>query len=137
LQIAADPVRSLLHADETEAAALPARSLEVESTAVVGDSQLHVLADSGKRDTELARPAMYVAHIVVEIPGDGRACCLLRADEASGELSNPFITLAKLCVRTAEMLLGHVSARHGCAYDQSDDAGDSQKRLYQQQRVID
>ena len=52
-------VHSLLHADETEAADFPARCLEFESTAVVSDGQLDVLADSGKRDTESSRVAMY------------------------------------------------------------------------------
>jgi len=58
LQIAADHVRSLLHADETETAAVPTNSLEVESPTVVSDGQLDVVRGSGDRDRQSSRFAV-------------------------------------------------------------------------------
>ena len=102
--------------------------------------RVHVLNVAG-RTFEVAdghgHEDQLLAHIVVEIPGDVRSCCLLCADEASSQVSNLFIAPSELCVRASEIFLGHVSPRHGCAYDQSDDASDNQECLYQQQGVID
>jgi hypothetical protein len=61
LEIAADHVRSLFHADETETAAVPADSLEVEPPAVVSDGQLDVVRGSGDRDLQSSRLAVYRA----------------------------------------------------------------------------
>ena len=59
LQIAADHVRSLLHADETETAAAPTDSLEVEPPTVVSNGQLDVVRGSGDRDPQSSRLAVY------------------------------------------------------------------------------
>ena len=58
MKIAADRVRSLLHADQAETTAIP-HSLRIESATVVSDRQLNVLARSGERDRKLKRVAMY------------------------------------------------------------------------------
>jgi hypothetical protein len=59
LQIAADHVRSLLHADETETAAVSTDSLQVEPPTVVSDGQLDVVPGSGDRDRQSSRLAVY------------------------------------------------------------------------------
>ena len=57
--VAADHVRSLLHADETETAAVPSDSLEVEPPTVVSDGQLDMVRRSGDRDRQSSRLAEY------------------------------------------------------------------------------
>src|SRR5258705_7233450 len=59
LHMPADHVRSLLHAHESETTTVLTYGLQVESTTVVGDGQLDVLAGSGERDREPSRVAMH------------------------------------------------------------------------------
>src|SRR5688572_1018162 len=58
LQLSRDQMRTFFHADESEAAAVPARRLEVEPLTVINDGQLDIRAGSGDRHPESSRVAM-------------------------------------------------------------------------------
>ena len=78
VELPAERVRALLHAHQSQAAAVPAHGLGIETRTVIDDRQLDIPAGSCERDDQVAR-------ITVDEPVAKRL--LSHAKQADGDLA--------------------------------------------------